>query len=551
MTANPCCGERRFNQNPFSRKEFAMSPLKKLEKSLARGEITRREFIRRASAFGLMAAVSPALLTETAKASQPKRGGLFKIALQGGATSDSADPAVITSTIPQILNFHSRNALVEVDHNMMPVPELAESWESSPDAKKWFFKLRQGVEFHNGKTMDARDVVFSVKRHLAEDSKSAVKALLSDLEEIKADGKYAVSFSLKSGSADFPFLMSDYHLTIVPEGTTDFNDWMGTGAYKMVQWEPGVRSLGKRHPNFFKSDRGHFDEVEIIHAPDVNTRTTALETGEVHAINRCEKKTFRLVKKMDGVQAIETQGMKHYTFAMLCDVPPFTDVKVRLALKYAIDREQILSQVLRGYGVVGNDHSVAPVNRYYYKDLPQRKYDPDKARFYMKKAGLSEDTVIKLHVSDEGFPGAIDASVLYQTHAKKAGITIQPVREPADGYWSNVWMKKPFCAVYWAGRPTEDWVFSTTYAENAPWNDTHWKNDRFNRLLREARSELDEDKRRQMYYEMQEILHNDGGTIVLAFVTDLAAARDNVRFGKLATNYEMDGFRCFERWWFA
>ena len=527
-----------------------MKEISRLEQMLSQGRITRREFMARISALGLAAAVSPALLVNSARAEKPKKGGHFRLAIQGGATSDPADPALITSTMPQMMNYQSRNTLVEVDNNMQPVPELAESWEASPDAAKWVFKLRKGVEFHNGKTLDSKDVLFSIDRHRAKDSKSAAKPLLEDIIEIKAEDKYTVSFALKRGSADFPFLVSDYHLTIVPDGTTDFRDLMGTGGYKLLQWEPGVKSLAKRNPNYFKSDRAHFDEVEIINVPDVNARTTAIITGQVDAINRCEKKTFKLLKKTPGVQAIESQGMKHYNFVMLCDVPPFNDVNVRLGLKYAIDREQFVKQILRGYGVEGNDHPVSPINRYHNNDLPQRTFDPEKAKFYLKKAGLSDHT-FDLHVSDEGFPGAVDASMLYKESAKKAGITINPVQVPADGYWNNVWMKKPWCAVYWSGRPTEDWVFSTTYAENAPWNDSHWKNKRFNELLGEARAELDNDKRRQMYYEMQELCHNDGGTIVLAFVKDLEAVRDNVRFGKRATNMDLDGWRAIERWWFA
>jgi peptide/nickel transport system substrate-binding protein len=527
-----------------------MKEISRLERMLSQGKITRREFVSRMSALGLAAAISPALLAGTAQAEGPKKGGRFRLAIQGGATSDPADPALITSTMPQMMNYQSRNNLVEVDHNMAPVPELAESWEASKDAAKWVFKLRKGVEFHNGKTMDSKDVVFSIDRHRAEDSKSAARSLLEDVVEIKAEDKYTVSFTLKNGSADFPFLVSDYHLSIVPDGTTDFTDLMGTGAYKVTQWEPGVKCMATRNPNYFKPDRGHFDEVEILHVADVNARTNALKTGQVDAINRCEKKTFKLLKKMPGVQAIAQQGMKHYTFAMLCDVPPFNDVNVRMALKYAIDRDQFVKQILRGYGVAGNDHPISPKNRYHNNDLPQRKFDPEKAKFYMKKAGLADHT-FDLHVSDEGFPGSVDASVLFKESAKQAGINIKPVQEPADGYWSDVWMKKPWCAVYWGGRPTEDWMFSTTYAEDAAWNDTHWKNKRFNVLLADARAELDDNKRRQMYYEMQELCHNDGGTIVLAFAQDLQAARDNVRFGELATNWELDGWKAIERWWFA
>ena len=112
-------------------------------------------------------------------------------------------------------------------------------------------------------------------------------------------------------------------------------------------------------------------------------------------------------------------------------------------------------------------------------------------------------------------------------------------------------MKKPWCAVFWSGRPTEDMMFSTAYAAGAPWNDTHWENKRFNELLVAARAELDEKKRRAMYVEMQRIVRDEGGVVVPMFAMDLAAATDKIRHGKLGVNWELDGFRCAERWWFA
>ena len=97
-----------------------------------------------------------------------------------------------------------RNCLVEIDHQGNPIPELAESWEASKDAATWTFKLRQGVEFHNGKTMTAEDVIFSINHHRGEDSKSAAKGIVDQIKDIRADGKYRVIFELIGGNADFP-----------------------------------------------------------------------------------------------------------------------------------------------------------------------------------------------------------------------------------------------------------------------------------------------------------------------------------------------------------
>jgi len=206
--------------------------------------------------------------------------------------------------------------------------------------------------------------------------------------------------------------------------------------------------------------------------------------------------------------------------------------------------------ILRGYGSLGNDHPIAPVNRYHAANLPQRKYDPDKAKFHLKKAGLSGHT-FKLHAADAAFGGAVDTAVLFKEHAAKAGINIEVVREPNDGYWSNVWLKKSWCTCYWSGRPTEDMMFSTAYAADAKWNDTFWKNDRFNQLLKAARAELDDAKRREMYGECQKIVRDEGGVIVPMFADYVEASSDKLHHGKVAGNWELDGQKLPERWWFA
>jgi peptide/nickel transport system substrate-binding protein len=528
-----------------------MSKLKELEKMFTEGKLTRRDFMARVSALGLMAAVSPALLSGKAEAATPKRGGKLIMGAAGGSTTDSLDPGTLPHTMPQTCNQTLRSNLVEVNYKGEPIPELAESWEASPDAVTWTFKLRQGVEFHSGKTMDADDVVYSFNLHRGADTKSAAKGVVEPVTDIKADGKNTVIFTLREGNADFPFIASDYHIPIVPNGTTgkDFEKGVGTGPFILEAWEPGVRFLAKRNPNYFKSGRPYFDEVEILHIEDVNARTNALKTGQIYVMNRSEPKTFHLLERVPGVQALKLEGARHYTIPMLTTIKPYDNNDVRLGLKYAIDREQMIKQVLQGYGYPGNDHPIPRNNRYFAKELPQRKYDPEKAKFHLKKAGML-DHEFNLHAADAAFPGAVDAAVLIQESAAKAGIKIKVVREPDDGYWENVWIKKEWCMCYWSGRPTADWMFSIAYAADANWNDTHWKNDKFNKLLKEARAELDQKKRREMYVECQRIVRDDGATPCPAFAMQLSAASDKMGFKNVAANWEFDGLRLPERWWF-
>ena len=523
-----------------------------LRRQLIAGRIGRRDFLKGATALGISAVAAQSLLAGTVLAATPKKGGKLRLGIGHGSTTDTLDPATWENLYVQVVGGSSQNKLTVVQNNGDLAPELAESWEASPDAVEWRFNLRKGVEFHNGKTVEAEDVIASFNHHRGEESKSAAKPIVEPIKEIKAEGKNTVVFIMKSGNADFPFIVSDYHLPIMPskDGAVDAKSGIGAGSYTVESFDPGVRTSLKRFPNYWDNTRAHFDEAELLSIVDVAARTNALSTGEIDAMDRVDIKTAHLLGRKPGVKIVETSGTAHYTFAMHTDTPPFDNNDVRLALKYSLDRKAMLQTVLRGHGVVGNDHPIGRSNRFHADELPQREYDIDKAKFHLKKAGMS-NLKVDLSAADAAFAGAVDAAVLYKEHAAKAGIEINVVREPNDGYWSNVWLKKPWSAVYWGGRPTEDWMFSTAYAAGVPWNDTRLNHDRFNKLLIEARAELDQDKRRAMYVEMQTIVRDEGGTVVPMFNNYVMALSTKVAHEEMGGNWSLDGFRAVERWWFA
>jgi peptide/nickel transport system substrate-binding protein len=520
-----------------------------LSRQLIAGTISRRRFMQAAVAAGLSAGMASAF-ADKARAGTPKRGGRFRIGAVGGAATDKLDPKTFQDFMLVNVSWQTRNNLVEIDHNLAPAPELAESWEASDDATQWTFKLRQGVEFHSGKTLDAEDVVYSINDHRGPDTASVAKTLLTVVEDVKADGKDTVVFTLSGGSADFPYVLADYHFPIVPAGTENYDDGLGTGGYILESFEPGVRGLTKRNPNYWKEGRAHFDEIETLSIPDGTARLSALRSGDIDAMLRVDRKTADRMAQVQGFQLIEVTGSTHMVMPMLTDRPPFDDNNLRLAMKHAIDREMLVRNVLSGHGVVGNDHPIAPINRYHASELPQRQYDPDKARHYLKKAGLDTFS-IDLHASDLILNVGVDAAVLFKEHAAAAGIDINVVKDPIEGYWNDVWRQVPFFQDYYSGRPSEDWMFSLVYAADADWNNSYWNHEGFNRLLKEARAELNEAKRREMYVEMQRICSDEGGVIIPMFLTNIDAASDKVAHGDVAGNFEFDGWRAHERWWFA
>jgi peptide/nickel transport system substrate-binding protein len=522
--------------------------LENMARLAGRGQLSRRDFLGSAAALGLSAAMA-STLADKAFAQAPVKGGVLKAGLQGGESSNSLDPALNLSQVTFSFCKQWGEFLTRLTPDGGVENLIAEEINASKDAKTWTVKVRDGIEFHNGKTVTADDVAATIERHADANSKSGALGILKNIKGIKPNGKEVV-FTLAEGDADFPYLMADYHLVIQPNGGKDDpNAGISAGPYKVSVNQPGVRHGGERFANYWRGDKaGHADQIEIIVINDATARLAALQGGQVHMINRVEPKVVDLVKRLPGVSIENVSGRGFYPFNMFCDTAPYDNYDLRMALKLAMDREEMLQKILRGYGDVGNDY---PINKAYPlvpEGIEQRKFDPEKAAEFYKKSGHSGSVLLR--TSDVAFPGAVDAAQLYQQSCAKAGIKIEIKREPGDGYWSEVWNKKPFSLSYWGGRPTQGQMYSTGYVSTADWNDTRFKNEKFDKMLYAAQAELDETKRKQIYHDMAVLIRDQGGLIVPFFNQFIdAVATDKVNgWGKNPQGEMMDGYALNECW---
>ena len=487
--------------------------------------------------------------TAHADALTPKRGGKMVLASRHGYTTDTTDPALYTNAYQSMLGLAFTNTLTEFLPDGSLGPVLAESWDSK-DGKTWRFRLRKGVSFHDGRRLNSEDVVASINHHRAEDSNSFMKPIADQFVDVRADGQHAIIVTLAKANANLPALLSNYAFTIYPAsgGKMDWKSRNGTGPYILKDHKPGSHAYMDRNPNYFRDDRAFANEVELLSIPDPSRRMEALLSGKVHAIDGVDLKSIAPLKSNPDIIIDAVKSSLHYSFSMRMDTAPFNNVDVRTALKYAIDRDELVEKILYGYGVVGNDTPIGPTYPYWAKTIPQRSYDPDRAKFHLKRAGIN-DLKVDLWTSEAAFVGATEAALLYADHARRAGIDINVVREPAEGYWENIWLKRPFVAVYWGGFPTEDEMFTIAYSKGAAWNDTRWDNPRFEELRIKAMGEMNADLSRQMYAEMQQILHDDGGVLAFAFPDIVMARSSSIAHGPLSSVNTFDGLRATERWW--
>ena len=514
-----------------------------IDASVAKFSLSRRSLMLTTGAMALSA-----LLPAPGFADVPKKGGILRIGINGGSSTDSLDPTQLIGSFSIDVSRQIYNTLIEIDDSGKPSPELARSWEASDGNKRWTIKLRSGVVFHNGKSLTADDVKYSLELHMGASTKSKAKALLSTVSAIQVSAPDEVVIQLSSPNPDLDFVLSDLHFAVVPAAFTDWSKPVGTGPFVFDTFSPGLMAKTVRNKSYWRTDRGHVDEVQTTVINDMTARISALQSGSIDIANAIDYKIANLLKRSSDVALLVTQGKQHFTFPMDARVAPFDNIDVALALKHAVNRDQIVNLLMFGYGTVGNDQPIARSDPDFNPNIPQMAYDPDKARFHLKKAGLS-DLRVELSASPTPFDQAVDAAMLMSENAKAAGITITVKREPDDGYWSSVWMKKPWAASFWAGRPSAAMMLASVYQSDAPWNETHWKNERFDRLLVEARSLEDAAKRREIYFDLQQIIHDECPTIIPAFASWVDAARKDLKGFVPNPNFMLSDHRVAERAW--
>jgi peptide/nickel transport system substrate-binding protein len=212
---------------------------------------------------------------------------------------------------------------------------------------------------------------------------------------------------------------------------------------------------------------------------------------------------------------------------MRLDAAPTNNPDFVMGMKYLMDREQMRTAVFQGYAVLGNDQPVDPTNRFYCPDIPQRAFDLDKAKFHFKKAGIGT-TAVSL-VASPAASSSVDMAVLMQDAAQKIGLNLDIKRVPADGYWSHYWMKVPLGFGNINPRPSADILLTLFFKSDAPWNESGWKNPHFDELLLSARAETDLAKRKQMYYEMQHLIHDESGIGIPLFISMLDAHSSKIK----------------------
>jgi peptide/nickel transport system substrate-binding protein len=491
-----------------------------VENAIRRGA-SRRDLLKLLMANGVALAAAGTIFGRASRAvaATPVKGGALKAAGWSSSTADSLDPAKASFSTDYVRCCSFYNRLTFLDASSVPQMELAESIDTK-DARIWTVKLKKGVTFHNGKELVADDVIFSLKRHLDGATGSKVAKIAAQMSDFKAVDKTTVEITLANPNADLPTILSMHHFMIVADGTTDFSQGNGTGAFKREVFEPGVRSIGVRNPNYFKAGP-NVDSIEFFAIPDENARVNALLSGDIHLAAAINPRSLRLFDGKDGFVLSKTTSGTYTDLNIRLDMTPGNNRDFVDGMKYLINREQIVKSAIRGLGVIGNDQPVSPANFFHNAALKPRPFDPDKAKFHFQKAGVLGQSIPV--IASEAAGSSIDMALIIQATAADIGMKLDVQRVPSDGYWSNYWLKSPVHFGNINPRPTADILFSLLYASDAAWNESRYKSEKFDKMLIEARSSLDQDKRRGIYDEMQVMVAEEAGTIIPAYLSNVDA----------------------------
>lgn len=447
---------------------------------------------------------------------KPRVGGRIRVGTIVASTADTLDPAKAGNSSDYMRMFLLYSGLTQYDGALRANPGLATSIETD-DNIVWTIRLRNGVHFHNGKALSADDVVYSLLRHRDPATGSKAKAVAEQFAGARRKGPLEVELRLTGPNPDLPIMLAQPQFVIVENGRRDFSVANGTGPYVMKAFAPGIRTVVRRNPDYWKPGKPYLDEIELIAIPDELSRVNALLSGDVQMTLAMSPGSVKRVRASSSHLVMETKSGLYTDLIMRQDHPVTRNPDFVLAMKHLLDRDLIKRALFRGYATIANDQPISPLDPYFNPEIPQRAFDPEKAKFFLKRSGLL-GARLPIYAS----PAAnmsVDMGSVLQEHAAQIGLNLAINRVPSDGYWSTHWMKHPLTFGNINQRPTTDMMFSLFFQSNATENESGWKSARFDKMLIEARQTPDQALRKAIYADMQWMIHKTGGVGIPVFIS--------------------------------
>jgi peptide/nickel transport system substrate-binding protein len=494
--------------------------------------ISRRQLLQMGLAAGLTVSALPLLRPAPlwgAEAGQPRRGGILRVRGYDPVHFDHhlTNNAKTNTTLSFV---HSTLLRYKVGPEIAPgtftvEPHLAERWEE-PDDLTYVFHLRQGVKWHNkpplnGRELVADDVKFTFDRFLSEKA-NILREQLEPVERIEVIDRYTVKFILKEPFVWLPNRLADSSgmWIIAPEVVEQFGDLkkpesaIGTGPFILERYEPNVKAVFKRNPEYFLKDQPYIDGVEWLSLEDESTGLAMYRTGQIDcgpnhwwAVRQADLESLK--KSHPHLVYRDFQSIVAGGITMRTDQPPFNDVRVRRAISHALDRQGLIEAVsLRGEatpaigrGLVEWSLSIDQLGagaKYY-------QYDPKEAKRLLAEAGYAKGFKTQLTATSGLGRDLVDATQLVQRYLKDVGIEAELKLQEYGAYMATTAQGKYEGMVYGPTTGARD-PDAPTYARYIPdqlQNRGHVNDPKITAMLKEQRRTKDLEARKKIIYEFQ------------------------------------------------
>jgi len=505
--------------------------------------LTRAELLRRAaggavllSAGGLIAACgssgssgsASSATSSSAATGAAKSGGHLRIGATGGGAKDSIDAhsATADTDIVRISALFEPLAQPSADFKTIEMV-LAESIEPvNGNAGAWDIRLRQGVEFHNGKTLSADDVIYSLKR--ITDPKNPLTGAASigyiNRNGMKKLDALTVRVPLTIKNSAFLADVGQYFNGIVPVGY-DPKAPISTAAWKFQSFSPGQQSVFVKNPNYWQKGKPLADQLTIIDFTDDTARVNALLSGQIDLADTVPTEQITQIQGNSSLTLLNNPSGVWLPITMRVDQAPFNDVRVRQAFRLMVNRPQMVAQVLSGQGSVAND-LYGRFDPAYDSSLPQRQQDLEQAKSLLKQAG--QEGMKTTLVTAPVYGGIPEEAQAFAAMASGAGVTVNLNKTDSGTFYGDNYLKWTFAQDFWGPRRYLSQVAQGSLP-NSPFNETHWADPEFLKLIAQARAELDDTKRTELIHEAQKIEYDRGGYIIAFFPNFIAAATSKLR----------------------
>ena len=483
----------------------------------------------------LVATTALALALAGTPASAQQQGGLLKFAVPN--FTPGLDPAKTATGDAYMLTAMIFSNLTRVDANLEAQPQLAKSWEPNADSSEWTFHLRDDAKFHNGRKVVADDVVFSIKRILDPETASKGAKALGPIADVVAVDEHTVLFKLEGPYADLPLQMGNTFARILAkENIADVSTMpIGSGPFMLTEYTPGNRAVLKRNPDYFEPGLPYLDEVHQVYIKEYAAQMSALKTGEVHIMYLAPVEIMPQLEGDPNIVVMQAAAPSFQPIVMNVKEKPFSDVRVRQALKLAMDRETMMEAATGGFGTIGNDHPVPPANPFYDPAQPKNTRDVAKAKALLAEAGYPNGIDMVFYTSTAR-PGLEEAAVVAQQVLAEAGIRVTIESVDIARLYNEILPNIPASAVShnnWFGRPTIDETLTPYYYTGSNWNFSGFSDPEVDRLLDAGKRSTNLDERKQIYAEVQKILAETGPDVVAYFRNYVSAVRTEVQNYKL------------------